>query len=317
MAAVATAVKGHVAKPDFFDGDKTKFRAWWRSIILYTGDVGNGLNTDTKKVGVAYSYIRGPNVEAWTANFFDTHFDESTELWTISWADAKVAIKARFEDANLKEQAQIKLENLRQGKRSAEDFFTEFETLMRQASYQKTDQFVIQLVRRHASKEIVDALCMSATIPTTYDQWREKIILLDNQRRQREEETRLTQRGWQPNPNARPYQPPQQQTPQKTTATPNNQTDGQRRDGTGVTFLGRGQPMDLDRSCLKCKAKKSEKGTCGSPWHTPNRKGIAAQIRKVDWSTPAGRTDLATAVKAWAAADPEGFKNAGFGFGTD
>lgn len=56
------------------------------------------------------------------------------------------------------------------------------------------------------------------------------------------------------------------------------QTNNAQRTGTGYTFTGCGQPMDTTRNqfqtdpiCKKCRQAKSQKGTCGSPWHVPNQ----------------------------------------------
>lgn len=73
--------------------------------------------------------------------------------------------------------------------------------------------------------------------------------------------------------------------------------------------------MDVDRVCLKCNAKKTEKGTCGSPWHVPNRTG-QTRVRAVDFSQEDQRAAFAEQMRRWAAADPESFKAAGFGLGT-
>lgn len=77
--------------------------------------------------------------------------------------------------------------------------------------------------------------------------------------------------------------------------------------------------MDLDRACLKCGKKRSEVGTCGDRWHRPNAQNTGQQRVQVMtdkmWEGD-GKDEMIRMVKAWAAADPEGFKSAGFGDGT-
>lgn len=118
--------------------------------------------------------------------------------------------------------------------------------------------------------------------------------------------------------------PAPQQNQQKAASPSNAQsqavTYSAQPDRTGVTFTGRGQPMDLDQACLKCGAKKKDKGTCGGRWHVPN---WPVQTRQVEATAgeakPAQLTaedDFLTLVRRFTEANPEQFKKAGFGFST-
>ncbi|EPQ58709.1 hypothetical protein GLOTRDRAFT_127204 [Gloeophyllum trabeum ATCC 11539] len=300
--------KGHVAKPEYFDGNKDKFKAWWRQVLGYLRNNKKDFDTDDEKIDFVISYLRGPKAENWSQNYYDQFFKDDTENWDKTWAAFKTDITTVFQDSNLAAQAQIKIDHLRQGQRPVEEYFQELEILMTQAGYRKEDQYILKTVRTSVNDALVDKVYGQVTVPTTYDGWKDVLIKLDNAWRERQQEKAM--RGLRTTPPKREGVPTTNQTQPAPRAQPT-----QKRDGTGTTYLGTGQPMDVDRACLKCKAKQSEKGTCGSTWHVPNRTGkTTSQVRQVDWTKPT--SDFISAIKEWSRKDPEGFKAAGFGFGT-
>ncbi|EPQ49789.1 hypothetical protein GLOTRDRAFT_134607 [Gloeophyllum trabeum ATCC 11539] len=213
-----------------------------------------------------------------------------------------------FQDSNLAAQAQIKIDHLHQGQRPVEEYFQELEILMTQAGYKKEDQYILKTIRTSVNEALVDKVYGQVTVLTTYDGWKAVLIKLDNAWQERQQEKAM----W----GLRTIPPRKEGVPAPTNpqASQRAQTT-QKRDGMGTMFMGTGQPMDVDRACLKCKAKQSETGTCGSTWHIPNRKGrTTSQVRQVDWTKPT--SDFISAIKEWSRRDPEGFKAAGFGFGT-
>ncbi|EPQ54986.1 hypothetical protein GLOTRDRAFT_13621, partial [Gloeophyllum trabeum ATCC 11539] len=122
--------KGHVAKPDYFDGNKTKFKAWWRQVLTYLRNNKKDFGTDDEKIDFVILYLRGPKAEVWSQNYYDQFFNDSTEKWEKTWAVFKSEITNAFQDSNLAAQAQIKIDHLRQGQRPVEEYFQELEILM-------------------------------------------------------------------------------------------------------------------------------------------------------------------------------------------
>ena len=75
--------------------------------------------------------------------------------------------------------------------------------------------------------------------------------------------------------------------------------------------------MEIDRfnaqRCRKptCGARKDETGSCGSPWHIPNRP--KQNLRA--WET-IERDELVETIRSWATEEPEDFISQGFIFET-
>ena len=114
-------------KPTEFNGDKTKFKAWFRQIGLYIRD-NRELKTNEQKINLLMSYMRGDEVDGWVENFYDQHYTEANldigdDPWDISYSKTRKELQERFMDANLAHQAQIKIESLYQGSGMVEDFF--------------------------------------------------------------------------------------------------------------------------------------------------------------------------------------------------
>ncbi len=54
-----------VNKPYNYDGDKTKYKSWWRSMFTYIRDKKNNITSDFEIINVVLSYIRGDHIDAW------------------------------------------------------------------------------------------------------------------------------------------------------------------------------------------------------------------------------------------------------------
>ncbi|EPQ51557.1 hypothetical protein GLOTRDRAFT_132928, partial [Gloeophyllum trabeum ATCC 11539] len=156
--------KGHIAKPEYFDGSKTKFKAWWRQVLT------------------------GPKAEVWSQNYYDQFFRDDTESSEKTWAVFKMEITDAFQDSNLAAQAQIKIDHLHQGQRPVEEYFQELEILMTQAGYKKEDQYILKTIRTSVNEALVDKVYGQVTVLTTYDGWKAVLIKLDNAWQERQQE---------------------------------------------------------------------------------------------------------------------------------
>ncbi|EED85442.1 predicted protein [Postia placenta Mad-698-R] len=125
-----------VNKPKDFDGDKELYEKWKMEMRLFIAD--HQISDDNRKTNVIVSYIRGPKVDAFVRILYNTNCAggywqiSSTELWNI--------LDEHYVDASLKEKAQQKIEYIRQGSRSADDYIVEFEDLASQAGYRLADE---------------------------------------------------------------------------------------------------------------------------------------------------------------------------------
>ncbi|KAJ3559361.1 hypothetical protein NM688_g397 [Phlebia brevispora] len=316
-------------KPQLFSGRKDDYEGWLMTLMLYINSYPNATNDD--KINTALMYFdmqKGGSTFA--IHMYRKYFDTVQVKWNTTWNQFLGEMNFQFEDTNIARNAQMKLETLRQNGRPFHTFINEFELLMIRAGYDKKDPHLILLLERNVDTHLIDSVYRRDALPTDIVDWIKVLAQLDEMHRRRQYFMQ-SQRGYMPRQQQTPpqrqnapqtqYQAPrgappqyQQQTPQQAPTYTAVQT------GTGTTFMGRGQPMDLDRACLKCGAKRSEKGTCGSPWHKPNQTPRVQCTREVevDWASASSdqKEGLAEQICRYAAADPEGFKAMGFGFGT-
>ena len=150
--------KSLLNEPSEFNGDKSEFKEWRRTLFTYLRDPRNGVTEDSEHIDISMSYIRGPKVRDWNSNFYDENFNEETETWKISWKEFKDELNKQFLDSQHALSAQEKLEHLGQGQTSAEEFFTKFETLLLEAGYDRNSPYVIWLIKKAISQRTIDQI---------------------------------------------------------------------------------------------------------------------------------------------------------------
>ena len=117
-------VKCHLAKPAEFSGKD--FKSWWRSVQLYTLGNKRDFTTDESKILFALSDMKGGLAEKWANNFEDKVIDEKSGNF-VTWAKFTAEMKGSFKNKNGRQDAQNKLEALKQGTQTAEEYFRQFE----------------------------------------------------------------------------------------------------------------------------------------------------------------------------------------------
>ncbi|KAF8824701.1 hypothetical protein HHX47_DHR7000384 [Lentinula edodes] len=249
-------------EPSIFDGDKAQFKEWRRTLFAYIRDPRNRIVTDSERIDIAVSYMRGPKVSSWVQNYTDDNFNDDEEEWKVTWKGFKDALNASFLDKGLTENAQEKLEHLRQGPNErAEDFFKEFEVIMRDAGYAKDAPYVIRLIEMNVKPKLIDQVYGTSNERIEkFDELKQKIISIDDMWWRREEMRRNWSSRYQRNagqgPSSQRWQPQTTQAPATKAPTPAVPTQD-RKDGTGTTFKGAGRPMDIDaarrnKECFHC-----------------------------------------------------------------
>lgn len=221
-------------------------------MLLWLRDPKNKSATEERKIEIVISYIRGDKVDSWVENLFDAQFSETEDKWKITWAAFAQLLQERFVDSNQARQAQIKIENLKQGKDTAEEFFQNFEILKTQAGYAADDAYLIKLLEQNVQESIIDKIYNREQLPEGYEAWKKAIITHDSLWQRRQESKKLSA-GAPSRAHALPLQ-------QKDTARTSLNTDRElviQRNGTGVTYRGSGMPMDIDRAkrqvlCFTC-----------------------------------------------------------------
>ncbi|KAI0369160.1 hypothetical protein BV20DRAFT_968348 [Pilatotrama ljubarskyi] len=302
-----------VKEPDTFDGTKARYDAWKQELQLYVGSMDKD-----RAITTIVSFIRGDHIERWRRVFCKKHHLPGGK-WTFeSLDDFWTEVDKTYVDPNVVKTAQANLEQCLMGSRPAADFFQEFEELANLAGYSTADKHLIDLVERHSKPSIINTIYASGEEPTSYEDWKTRITNIDTFWRKGQ-----IVRGHAPSLLAFPSSSrpapsapsPSMRNPAPVASTSTAPPIPTRRDGTGIVYGGHGQSMDLDRTCQKCGSKRSEAGSCRSPWHYPNRSPEQQRVRRA-WEEPEAREELVESMRRWAAEDPEDFAAQGFELGS-
>ncbi|KAF5379644.1 hypothetical protein D9757_009186 [Collybiopsis confluens] len=287
----STGTKSLIKEPSEFNGNKRQFKEWQRQLFAYLRDPRNGIRTDGEKIDIALSYMRGMNVQDWVQNYYDNHFDELLEEWNVTWALFKQALNDAFLDRGRVLMAQEKLEAIQQGSDTADDFFKKFESLITEAGYQKDSPFIIRMIEKAVNPRTIDQIYGSRKDRIeNYAEYKETIISIDEMWRRRQEQKRGP-RGWNSWAN-RDTPRPNSSKPSPTTA-----TQGDRKDGTGMTFGGAGRPMDLskakaERRCFNCGQRGHMIRDCPQPKKFTVRQTVMADPESNDRGAPSKTTTV-------------------------
>ncbi|KAG2126607.1 hypothetical protein DEU56DRAFT_742844 [Suillus clintonianus] len=235
-----------LSRPDNFSGVKgsVAFKMWWRQVRVMFEAKPKIFSDDKKKVLFATSCMKGGSAGLWADNYTEEQFSlPDTQCW--SFTDFEVALKALFDDANAKREAQRQLELLKQGSLTAEEFFVQFDQLARMAGWAAgSDDHLNLLLERALNTCLVDHIWESSdTIKAgTFVAWKAKAI---------EQDQLYRQRPHLPAPPA-----PRTSSNQNPHSTSTPQPTSSAASATG-TFGGQGLPMDVDACrrqglCFKC-----------------------------------------------------------------
>ncbi|KAM5530309.1 hypothetical protein V8D89_016024 [Ganoderma adspersum] len=264
--------------------------------------------------------MRGPHVDHWRDALLKHHHQDGQ--WSFQTIiDFWIAADKAWVDPNIAQMAQARLESCYQGRRDALTFFQEFEELADLAGFEMTDKHVVDTLQRNVAPWIVYMVYATGHGPQSYDEWKERIERIDSLWRKGEiilHRNQATQPAATAPPRATLYPPASRPTAGPPVAGPPMPSyPTTRRDATGILYGGRGQPMDVDRTCFACGQKQSERGMCGRRWHEPNRlqkppKQAKTQYARNVWDGPEERRTFEEAIRRYAAEHPDEFQAAGF-----
>ncbi|KAF9794431.1 hypothetical protein IEO21_11197 [Rhodonia placenta] len=127
-----------VNKPKDFDGDKESYEKWKMEMRLFLAD--HQINDDNRRSNIIVSYLRGPKVDTFVRILYNNNCIGG--IWQMSSMRLWAILDEHYIDASLREKAQQKIEYIRQGNRSADDYIVEFEDLASQAGYTLSDEHV-------------------------------------------------------------------------------------------------------------------------------------------------------------------------------
>ncbi|KDQ65089.1 hypothetical protein JAAARDRAFT_118433, partial [Jaapia argillacea MUCL 33604] len=136
-----------VVAPGTFEGDKREYEDWRDNLDSYLDANSNFYSDDKAKFLYATSLLRGPAAPD------QTRVTQLEEL--ISWNYYTREMDKRFGEVNKEEKARIRMMEMKQGTRTANEYITDYNRLILEASIVYPDEVHIDNLKRNATREIV------------------------------------------------------------------------------------------------------------------------------------------------------------------
>lgn len=252
-----------VSRPREYDGgnDYEHFR---RECQLFIAENPGSFPTSENKISFILSYLKSGRAAAWAQNFIDQHTANNVVTIPGDYNAFLDLLDASFKDPTKQAKALERFYKARQGNRSAEDFFVEFDQILIAAGLTASehDKIIIEQLKKAVHEDVYRGVARTSPEPTTYATWKKTAkdadVVEETIRKNRAE--RLA---------SQPHAPPRLTIPQGPFRPPNAPPPQNfvPRDHQGVkpgTHPGRGIPMDVDINAMR---QRGECYKCGKPGH--------------------------------------------------
>jgi len=133
MREIVISLSGGTRKPkakesEGYRGERHKLRGWLAQLIVYYRTVGWQNGHDEEKILYATSLLRD-DAGTWITPYAE---ERITQAWD-NWTGFKAELQRKFGVIDAKEEARIKLKNMKQGKRSVTEYWNEFRLVASEA----------------------------------------------------------------------------------------------------------------------------------------------------------------------------------------
>jgi retrotransposon gag protein len=169
------------APPTTFDGDRSQTDHFITQFRLFriVNNTHAAITNPMRRVALALTYIRGPNVDAWVfqqfndlsakvlgdANHGQTHTDTDEALWD----DFITEIKRAYGETLW--EVKVRLENLQMTGDDIETYIATFEYLLRRAEREREDISTVDSFRQGLPTNLQLSILGQQTISDTLDEW--------------------------------------------------------------------------------------------------------------------------------------------------
>ena len=180
-----TPKKVKVPTPDIFDGKRDKVKHFIRQCSLVFARDPINFAGYSNKITYALSLIHGGLAQEWAGLKLDqrtavANGEPNTVEPFSSWINFTYQLEEHFRDPNKEETAQRKLQEIKQGGQSSEDFVTDFQTYQMQTGY---DEKALTLIFKQSMNwSILQTIYGFQRIPNTLKDWQDMAIAVDRRR---------------------------------------------------------------------------------------------------------------------------------------
>ena len=175
-----------LAEPEKYSGDMSSYLQFKRALIAYISANAThvSLNSDERKILFALSFLR-PDTKAgvFAHNYQQQYTTGNVVTLTDTFDQFIVKLDATFDDPSCKAESFAKLHKIRQGNRTAEEFFQEFDLTRIDAEMTDAmhDAMLIHLLETAVHHEVMRSVMrQEATNRNTYDKWKAEACKSDH-----------------------------------------------------------------------------------------------------------------------------------------
>lgn len=169
-----------VAPPNFFDGSQGKADTFISELLLYFH--GKRVQDDSEKIIFALSYMKEGTAGPWAKLKVKQLSSAKEIVW--SWDDFVQEIQSTFGDPDPAGTARFKLDQLKQGNNTVDEYVSNFRELKDETGY--NDAALVEKFEKGLSSAIVDKIYGLSEMPSTLNSWIQWATKFDRQWRQRE-----------------------------------------------------------------------------------------------------------------------------------
>ena len=172
-----------------FSGNQTKVKAFLQEWLFYINMNEEIYMTDKLKIGFVLSYMNKKEAKDWQELYLKSIEDPATGKRVYPTFSALLTeVHKAFQSADRVQNAICKLENLKQGKKTAEQVVTEFKQLIGQVGLTtrltSNSIHLIRLFQKALNYLLAHKIMFGEVIPRTIDDWFEKAIQFDTNYRE-------------------------------------------------------------------------------------------------------------------------------------
>ena len=165
-----------VATPDPFNGNLARTAEFITSLLLYFHGKGEGVLTDGQKITFALSYMKGGTAGTWAKRKV-LQLSKQGQTWDEFLSD----LQATFSDPDPVGTARHKIDLLKQGTNSAEEYAASFRELMDDTGF--NDAALVDKFEKGLNPSLWTRIRNLSVVPHTLEEWVAESIRLDRQQR--------------------------------------------------------------------------------------------------------------------------------------
>ena len=167
-----------IKMPSDFSGKRSEAKEWLQKCSLYFAFNPATFSTDTHKVVFALMLMKGGTAGPWASDFITQAADQGDNFG--KWEDFKKQINLSFSDVDEKASARVALRSLAQGKRTVDEYITEFRNVINRCKITDFD-VIADFFYGGLNRPLREKIFTLESMPTTIDGLYSKAAQLENQ----------------------------------------------------------------------------------------------------------------------------------------